>query len=51
MGGGLAILWNDDVELEIISYSNHHIDGLVRGANRKLWRCIGVYRNSKVNKK
>ena len=36
MGGGLAMLWNDDLELEIVSYNNHHIDGLVRGANRKL---------------
>ena len=51
MGGGLAMLWNDDMELEIISYNNHYIDGLVRGANGKLWRCIRVYRDPKVNKK
>lgn len=42
-------MWNNDVELEIVSYSNHHIDGLVRGANGKLWRCTRVYGHLEVN--
>lgn len=51
MGGGLALLWNDDLELEIVSYSNHHIDGLVKGVDGKLWRCTGIYGHPEVNQK
>ena len=35
MGGGLAMLWNEDLDLEIASYSSHHIDAIVRGVDGK----------------
>ncbi|KAH9657474.1 putative reverse transcriptase/RNA-dependent DNA polymerase [Citrus sinensis] len=44
-------LSNDDLELEIVSYSNHHIDGLVKGVDGKLWRCTGIYGHPAVNQK
>ena len=51
MGGRLALLWNDDLELEIVPYNNHHIDGLVKGVDGKLWRCTRIYRHPEVNQK
>ena len=27
--GGLALLWSSDTNLEIKSYSNHHIDAII----------------------
>ncbi|CAM8993770.1 unnamed protein product [Rhodiola kirilowii] len=31
--GGLAVLWSDDVEVELQSYSNQHIDIWIKGDN------------------
>lgn len=33
MGGGLALMWSNDVDVNIVSYSNHHIDAVVNSAN------------------
>lgn len=27
--GGLAVLWSDDIEFEVLHYSNHHIHGVL----------------------
>ena len=43
MGGSLAMLWSSDVNVAIASYSNHHIDAIVQGAEGMKWRCTGVY--------
>ncbi|KAL9422716.1 hypothetical protein AB3S75_034905 [Citrus x aurantiifolia] len=43
LGGGLALLWNNEVDVNIISYSNHHIDAVIHGVNGKIWRCSGIY--------
>lgn len=51
MGGGLAMLWNEDLELEIISYSNHHIDAIVRGIDGRQWRCTGIYGHLEAGQK
>ena len=29
--GGLALLWTDDTDLQLLSYSKNHIDMLVKG--------------------
>lgn len=51
MGGGLAMLWKDDLDLEIASYSNHHIDAIVREVDGKQWRCTGIYGHPEVGQK
>ena len=32
--GGLALLWRQKAFLEILSYSNQHIDAIIRNTNR-----------------
>ena len=42
--GGLALLWSSDTNLEIKSYSNHHIDAIITEADNGLsWRFTGFY--------
>uniref|UniRef100_A0A7N2R6D1 Endonuclease/exonuclease/phosphatase domain-containing protein n=1 Tax=Quercus lobata TaxID=97700 RepID=A0A7N2R6D1_QUELO len=42
--GGLALLWSSDTKLEIMSYSNHHIDAIITEAdNGIVWRFTGFY--------
>ena len=43
-GGGLAMLWKRETDLEIKSYSKHHIDAVVteEGSGFK-WRITGFY--------
>lgn len=43
MGGGLALMWSNDVDVNIVSYSNHHIDTVVKSAKGLKWRCTGIY--------
>ena len=40
--GGLALLWKEDVELHVKTYSPHHIDALIKGEN-SVWRFTGFY--------
>lgn len=42
--GGLALLWSRDVDLEIKSYLNHHIDAIITELSGAFkWRFIGFY--------
>ena len=40
--GGLALLWKEDVDLYVQTYSPHHIDALIKDEN-SIWRFIGFY--------
>ena len=40
--GGLALLWKEDVDLYVQSYSPHHIDALIKDEN-SIWRFTGFY--------
>lgn len=51
MGGGLALFWNADVNVEIKSFSPHHIDAVVHNESGKVWRCTGVYGHPETNQK
>ena len=43
-GGGLAMLWRREVNLEIKSYSMHHIDAVITGEGARFqWRITGFY--------
>lgn len=43
-GGGLALFWRKEVDLEIKSYSRHHKDAVVTEAGSSFrWRLIGFY--------
>ncbi|KAK6142672.1 hypothetical protein DH2020_023020 [Rehmannia glutinosa] len=41
--GGLCVLWNDSVELELISFSSNHISFSVTGHATSKWVFIGLY--------
>lgn len=44
--GGLALLWSSDMNLEIKSCSNYHIDAIITELkNGFTWRYIGFYRH------
>ena len=48
--GGLALLWSTDTNLEIKSYSNHHIDAIITEADNGLsWRFTGFYGYSETH--
>ncbi|XVE72199.1 hypothetical protein DITRI_Ditri11bG0019900 [Diplodiscus trichospermus] len=50
--GGLALLWMNDVKLEIISFSDSHIDTNIDGGLDNFpWRFTGVYGQPEVHRR
>lgn len=43
MGGGLALLWNNDVNVDVRSFNKFHIDVLVKDSTVPSWRFTGFY--------
>lgn len=43
LGGGLAMLWSSDIDVNIASYSQHHIDAEICSEGGLKWRCTRVY--------
>lgn len=41
--GGLAMLWKDEINLHIQTYSPHHIDAIILIGTRAPWRITGFY--------
>lgn len=44
--GGLALLWNSNLDLRISYYSMHHIDSLIQSEGDIHWRFTGLYGHS-----
>ena len=42
-GGGLALFWNNELNLTIKNFSCHHIDTLVNEGCEDVWRFTGIY--------
>lgn len=50
--GGLGLLWNEEVEIQLLSYSINHIDVEVKDIfENKSWRFTGFYGNPEDDKK
>ena len=48
---GLALMWKEDADVNVHSYSNSHIDVVLFDANtNKTWRVIGFYRHPQCSK-
>lgn len=47
--GGLALLWKSDIEVEICSYNNYHIDALVMSSSP--YRITLFYGNPRMDKR
>ena len=52
-GGGLALLWLDEVTVKVQSFSKHHIDVIIGNDNKEVgkWRFTGFYREPDTNKR
>ena len=37
------MLWSSDIDVNIASYSQHHIDAKIYNEGGPNWRCTGVY--------
>jgi endonuclease/exonuclease/phosphatase family metal-dependent hydrolase len=46
--GGLALFWNNDVSIEILPYSQYHIDAIVKEVGTEPWRLTVVYGEAQV---
>lgn len=42
-GGGLALLWKETVEVNLLSYSRFHVDTQVKIERQEPWRLTGFY--------
>jgi hypothetical protein len=43
-GGGLALYWNDEIKIQVLSYGLHHVDTLVwDGVHHTAWHATFVY--------
>lgn len=51
MGGGLALFWSSEVDVQVKSYSPYHIDAVVYNKGGKAWRCTGVYGHPEASQK
>ena len=51
LGGGLAMLWNLDIEVNIASFSCHHIDAEVCTEKGKNLRCTWIYGSPEASQK
>ena len=42
-GGGLALLWRDDISLDVQTYSDRHIDSFINHGVDNAWRFTSFY--------
>ena len=51
MSGGLAMMWNSEITVNITSYSSHHIDAIIQNDSGKRWRCTRIYGHPEAQQK
>lgn len=49
--GGLGMYWNDDVKIEILPYSQYHMDTIVTGLEGDPWRLTCVYGEARTTER
>jgi hypothetical protein len=49
--GGLALFWNNDISIDILPYSQYHIDAIVTEGGNDPWRVTGVYGEAQVSER
>ncbi|GAA0177583.1 hypothetical protein LIER_42144 [Lithospermum erythrorhizon] len=47
--GGLVLMWGRDVEVEVLSFSTHHIEAIIVEAELPPWGLIGFYGHHEVH--
>lgn len=43
LGGGLALMWNKDLQVLVRSFNNFHIDSIIKDGSSPGWRFTGFY--------
>lgn len=46
--GGLGLFWNNLIKLEVLSYSQYHIDAKIDGVGPELWCVTLVYGEEQI---
>jgi exonuclease III len=49
--GGLALFWKKEIDVTIKSFSNYHIDSVIKEEDGLLWRFTGIYGESRSEEK
>ena len=49
--GGLGLFWNNNISIEILPYSQYHIDAVVKEVGKEPWRITGVYGEAQTNER
>jgi hypothetical protein len=49
--GGLGIYWNNDVTIDVLGYSQYHIDVSVTGIGEIPWRLTSVYGEAQTSER
>ena len=42
-GGGLALMWKNNSDVWVDSFSSYHIDAIIKGGTEDAWRLTGFY--------
>jgi len=48
--GGLSIFWNNNVRVEILPYSQYHIDAIITENREDAWRFTCVYGEARMGR-
>jgi exonuclease III len=49
--GGVAVLWNNEIKLDILPYSQWHTDAVVFPASEEPWRLTCVYGEAQIRER
>ena len=48
-GGGLALMWKNNSDVWVDSFSSYHIDAIIKGGTEDAWRLTGFYGEPKTS--
>jgi hypothetical protein len=49
--GGLVLFWNNNTTIEILPYSQYHIDAIVTESGKEPWRITGIYGEAQTSER
>jgi exonuclease III len=49
--GGLGLFWNNEINLEVLPYSQYHIDAIISSPTMEQWRLTCVYGEARVSER
>lgn len=49
--GGLVLFWNEEIKLEVLGYSKHHIDAKISDLGPVPWRLTCIYGEAQVSER